>query len=162
MLPDLASPGSSVATDVSADGRIVVGRSRLSPGMVSWKNAAVRWVDGASKYLPMPPDAALASADLVSDDGSTIVGIVQPADARSARLVRWRAGLVEELPPPPSIPFPVPIDLNSDGSVLLVEGNYFGTDSADGPAARFDANGWTAIEDLPTGRQIPEIGAGSR
>jgi len=161
VLPDLASPGSSVATDVSADGRIVVGRSRLSPGMVSWKNAAVRWVDGVLEVLPMPPGAVLSSADLVSDDGSTIVGIVQPADARSARLVRWRAGLVEELPPPPSIPYPVPIDLNSDGSVLLVQGTYFGTEAADGPAARFDAGGWTAIEDLPTGRQIPEIAAGS-
>jgi hypothetical protein len=161
VLPDLASPGSSVATDVSADGRIVVGRSRLSPGNISWGNAAVRWVDGVLDVLPLPPGAALASAELVSDDGSTIVGIVQPADARSARLVRWRAGLVEELPPPPSIPFPVPIDLNSDGSVLLVQGTYFGTDAADSPAARFDAGGWTAIEDLPTGRRTPEIGAGS-
>jgi hypothetical protein len=161
VLPDLASPGSSVATDVSADGRIVVGRSRLSPGNVSWKNAAVRWVDGVLEVLPLPPDAVLSSAELVSDDGSTIVGIVQSADARSTRLVRWRAGLVEVLPPPPSIPFPIPMDLNSDGSMLLVEGNYFGTDAADSPAARFDAGGWTPIEDLPTGRQMPRIGSGS-
>jgi hypothetical protein len=157
LLPDLTAAGYSVASDVSADGRIVVGRSRLPGTPAIWRTAAVRWVDGVLETLPLPPDAGISTADLISDDGATIVGTVGPADASSVRLVRWRAGVVEDLPAaPPRVLSPVPMRLNSDGSVLLVRSG-----NLDGPTARLDTDGWTVIEDLPGGRQAPWIGAGS-
>lgn len=111
----------SIAYDVSARGDIVVGAIQ---DQYSGSSLPVRWVQGMMQRLPLPANAIGGQANAISEDGTTIVGIVFypfsfPVQARP---VRWTGVFdvqVEVLP--------IPLDsiggnaygVNRDGSVVV-------------------------------------------
>lgn len=105
---------SSIALDVSADGRVVVGVSRVNAN----ENEAFRWQDGV--MLPVTGLGVERVAQAVSADGSVIVGRVQFANGESDGF-RWEDGTMI------SLGFQSPEDVSADGSIIV--GNQF-TDSS--------------------------------
>src|SRR6185369_7128177 len=57
------------ATDVSADGKVIVGRCNDVDSTVQ---TVVRWVNGVVQALPHPTDTDWCYQPIVSDDGSTV------------------------------------------------------------------------------------------
>lgn len=141
-IPD--GTGVSRATDMSADGSVIVGYAHTATQEVPFI-----WRDGAIEALTdLPGDATAGQALRVSDDGSTIVGVtavVSSGESRLADVFRWTesegftviAPVCGEL-----CPERFRLRVNQDGSVVA------GTLALDGEGLAGIAFRWTESEGL--------------
>ncbi len=121
LLTGMPSSPASVASDISADGRVIVG---------CLGNEAYRWTEALRLELIGPVDAVFAKARevSVSGDGSTIVGSAFEAGTTEPRIgFRWTTAQGFVLLPLPSFAREVnPQAVSYDGSVVVgytVDGN---------------------------------------
>ncbi|MFG0285224.1 MAG: hypothetical protein ACF8R7_12440 [Phycisphaerales bacterium JB039] len=121
LLPSAHGPDARTgASDVSADGRIVVGHDTV-PGE---RRIAVRWVDGGTaEPLGAFPGGEVSSAVAVSDDGMIIAG-----NMSSPRVpFRWtESGGVQALELPPGATSAVANAMSADGSFIVGSGYFPG------------------------------------
>jgi len=117
-LPGLPGTNSSIASDVSNDGTVIVGRSGSAPGTTF----AVRWIAGeatALGFLPTDPGDALQSyTAAVSGDGSVVVG--GSSSGSSSEAYRWTsAGGMIGLGYLPGAIQSAAADVSADGSIVV-------------------------------------------
>lgn len=125
-IPD--GTGVSFATDMSADGSVIVGYAQTATGEVPFI-----WRDGALEALTDLPGGATSARPLrVSDDGSTMVGITIASEPfRPAEVFRWTESEGFSVVGPACGPYSLCLEawklrVNEDGSVIagtLVEGD---------------------------------------
>lgn len=107
------------AYDVSADGSVIVGSSRVDQG-----DQACRWDNGVPTGLGELPGGDYNSiVRAVSDDASLLVGQSWTGDAHDENYVRavlWRDDVLDLLPvPTPEQPESIACGISSDGSVIV-------------------------------------------
>ncbi len=111
---DLQSGAVSLATDVSADGFVAVGRI-LGNTAFSWENGAMQ------KLSELPGGDFYSAADAISADKTTIVGVSHSGLGYEA--VMWRDGAIGTLGDlPGGIVESAAHDVSADGSVVIGSG----------------------------------------
>ncbi|MEO6014746.1 MAG: autotransporter domain-containing protein [Devosia sp.] len=132
---------SSYATDVSADGTVVVGASTYTIGQTN-KLHAFRWTAGTGMVDLSPTlTGTSSSANAVSADGTVIVGGI------GGRAALWRNGVVEDLGTLPGHTDSTAFDVSADGKVVV--GHSDGNGAVE--AVRWTAaTGIKSIKDLLT------------
>jgi uncharacterized membrane protein len=112
-----------IATDISADGQVIVGNSGAGEAVV-WHS------QGLTSVWRLPGSTAPNYALAISADGTTVVGYSEALDG-SSQAYRWtlEAGM-ELLGSDPGIAGHTrAVDANGDGSIVLVQGGIGGTQS---------------------------------
>jgi probable HAF family extracellular repeat protein len=84
------NPAGSLASDVSADGSVVVGAAASNIG----DQEAFRWTSGAGMLAlgDLPGPFTLSNAAAVSANGNVFVGVGYPTGAPGLRATRWNGG----------------------------------------------------------------------
>jgi uncharacterized membrane protein len=73
-VPNEFGPASAIPQSISGNGSIVVGSVWPLGGNYWFQSKAVRWRQGVAELLMDPSKASVSHAELVSDDGATILG----------------------------------------------------------------------------------------
>jgi uncharacterized membrane protein len=122
ILHAIGGVGETFASDVSGDGRVVVGYSGAGSEAFRWTRA------GGMVGLGVPADAFNTGANAVNHDGSVIVGTLHPIPgpgelAAGKEAFRWTAETgIEPLGRPPRAQSPFiseAIDVSADGSLVV-------------------------------------------
>jgi len=143
-IPD--GTGVSFATDMSADGSVIVGYAQIAAGEVPFI-----WRDGALEALTdLPGDATTARPLRVSDDGSTLVGITIESSGqfRPVDVFRWTESEGFSVVAPACAAYTLCLEawklrVNEDGSAIAGTRPY--GDDTSGAVSAFR---WTESEGL--------------
>ena len=123
---DEVTDNSAVATDVSANGAIVVGYSGNET-----RKVAFRYVSPETVALsPLNPEDTDCRAMGISADGGTIVGSNTSASGETVSAVFWRNNEVVELPNlDPGLPFQSSMARSASGDGSVIVGHCYSVDS---------------------------------
>ncbi|WP_172449779.1 hypothetical protein [Porphyrobacter sp. HT-58-2] len=137
----------SYATDVSADGRVVVGESRVNISENNWNYQAFIWTPQNGMVSLGTLGGNYSYARAVSSDGNVVIGQSSTTNNSSDRAFRWTAaGGMQDLGTLGGT-YSYAYDLNDDGSVVV---GYSYVDSTNN---RHHAFRWTTtggMQDLGT------------
>lgn len=139
-------PQGSVAMDISADGRTIVGAANVDYADTS-NLRAVQWRDGVISVLPgVAGGTGAAMAYAISSDGGTTVGFGDLN--RNDMGISWSNGTSKQVGDlPGGMVYSIAQDVSADGRVIVGQSS-----SGQDEAFRWEAGMMSGMGDLPGGR----------